>query len=169
MLLEYILGYALCLWTVVLATPQGLPIPAGGLANIRVLGNQSLNPMVMFNESVTSFNVTADNEIQIQCNGSSYGFDLDINDCEEAKAYFPASSDQVRWATRNTGWQKIIFPLPYRAMGDKALCYVQPVIINGASSAKATPNQVRNAAAKIRHECFSGGKLQGGVATNIGE
>ena len=110
-----------------------------------------------------------DNEIHIQCNGSLYGFDLDIGDCEEAKAYFPASSDQAQWATRHTGWQKDIFGLPYRAMGDKALCYVQPVIIDGASSAKATPNQVRNAAAMIRHKCASGGKLQGGIATNIGE
>ncbi len=169
MSLKYILGYALCLWIVVLAAPAPPHFILVG-APTNVLGsNYSLNPMVMSNESVTSSNVIGDNEIHIQCNGSFYGFDLDIGDCEEAKAYFPASSDQVQWATRHTGWQKDIFGLPYRAMGDKALCYVQPVILDGASSAKATLNQVRNAAAMIRHKCASGGKLQGGIATNIGE
>ncbi|CAF9943056.1 MAG: hypothetical protein ALECFALPRED_010502 [Alectoria fallacina] len=53
-------------------------------------------------------------------------------------------------------------------MGEKALCYVQPVLIGHATSARATTNQVRNAAAAIRHRCASGGNLQGGIATNIG-
>ena len=168
MSLNYILGYGLCLWTVVLATPPSkLPLVVGAPAN--VFKNLTLNPTVMVNESVTYSNVIGDNEIHVKCDGTAYGNDLDIDECEEAKAYFPTSPDQVLWATRHTGWQKEIFPLPYRAMSDKALCYVQPVIIDGASHARATPNEVRNAAVMIRHKCASGGKLQGGIATNIGK
>ncbi|KAL9077235.1 MAG: hypothetical protein Q9161_000501 [Pseudevernia consocians] len=122
----------------------------------------------MLNASVTAFNVTGAEDIHIQCDGSSYGFDLDVVDCKEANAYVPSSPDQVLWAESQTGLQEKIFALPYRAMGDKAMCYVQPLLINGTSSARATPNQVRNAAAAIRLNCASGGKLQGGIATNIG-
>ena len=122
----------------------------------------------MLNETVASLDVAGIDDIHIQCDGASYGFDLDIVDCEKAKAYIPASSKQVQWAERHTGWQKEIFLLPYRAMGNKALCYVQPILIDRATSARANTNQVRNAAAAIRDECYSNGKLQGGIATNIG-
>ena len=121
------------------------------------------------NGSMTSLSVTGSKDTHIKCDGASYGVDLEIIDCEQAKAHLPASSDQLQWAQRNTGWQKRIFSLPYRAMGDQASCYVQPILVNGVTSAKATPNQVRNAAAMIRSRCASGGKLQGGIATNIGK
>lgn len=121
------------------------------------------------NGSVPSFNVISDNRVHIQCDGASYGFDLDILDCEQAKAEIPANAEEFQWAERHTKWQKEIFALPYRSMGDKASCYVQTVLIGNAGSAKASLNQVRNAAASIRHKCASGGKLRGGIATNIGE
>lgn len=154
MSLKYALFYTSCLWILVLPKP---------------LTRNHQRDATILTASVTSFNVTGDEDIHIHCDGSSYGFDLDITDCEEAEAYVPFSPDPVWWAERHTGWQKKIFPLPYRAMGDKGMCYVQPVLINDASSAQATPNQVRNAAAAIRHKCASGGKLQGGIATSIGK
>ena len=133
------------------------------------LGTLSLYSTNASNGSVPSVNVTSDNKANIQCDGASYGVDLDIVDCEDAKAEVPASAEEYQWAERDTSWQKQIFALPYRSMGDKASCYVQTVLIGGATSAKASLNQVRNAAASIRHECASGGKLRGGIATNIGE
>ena len=119
--------------------------------------------------SVPSLNVTIDKDEHIQCDGASYGFDLDIVDCEEAKAEVPAGTEEHLWAERHDGWQKKILALPYRTMGDKASCYVQTVLIGNAGSARANLNQVRNAAASIRNKCASRGKLQGGIATNIGE
>lgn len=119
--------------------------------------------------SDTPLNVTSDNREHIKCNGASYGFNLDILDCEQAKADIRASPDENQWAERHTGWLKQIWPLPFRTMGDKASCYVQTVLIGDATSAKASLNQVRNAAASIRNYCASRGKLQGGIATNIGE
>lgn len=171
MSLKYAMGYASYLSILVLAKPVHLS-SLGESMVIRppenILGG-TLYPLSMSNESVTSLEGTGGKGIHIQCDGSSYGFDLDILDCEEAKACIPPNPENVQWAERHTGWQKQIFPLPYRAMGNKALCYVQPVLIDGATSAKATTNQVRNAAAAIRHKCGAGGILQGGIATNIGK
>lgn len=166
MSLKYGLGYAPCLLALVLAKPPNVAVVVGPSTNL--LG-ENLNLISASNESFTWLNVTGGKDIHVQCDGASYGFDLDIHDCERAKAYVPASPEQVQWAERHTGWQKQIFPLPYRAMGEKALCYVQPVLIGHATSARATTNQVRNAAAAIRHRCASGGNLQGGIATNIGK
>ena len=162
LLLKYVLGLTSCIETLVSAIP------------LRVSGSQTLNldldPIWQWNGSTTlPLNVTGNTNTHIECDGASYGFDLDISDCEDAKAYFPHGSDQVQWAERHTGWQKRIVPLPFRAMGDKGSCYVQPVLVDGASSAKATLNEVRNAAAMIRNRCASGGKLQGGKATMIGK
>lgn len=175
MSLKYTLGYAFCIGALVLGTPLELRSNSD-LANVNIYVDPppdplalTLDPTSASNKSVPSLNGTSDKDIHIQCHGASYGFDLDILDCEQAKAYVPASAEQVQWAERHTGWQKKIFPLPYRAMGNKASCYVQTILIDGAPFAKANLNQVRNAAATIRHECYSSGKLQGGIATNIGE
>ena len=129
-----------------------------------------LNSILPSNGSVTlPLNLTGSEDTHIECDGASYGFDLDVFDCEEAKKYIPPGRDQVQWVERDTAWQKEHVPLPYRSMGSKATCYVQPVVVEGATSAKASANEVRNAAAMIRNRCFVGGKLQGGIATKIGK
>ena len=175
---KYALVIAFYIGSRVLATPMGqhpgdnVSSAEGQLMMIYPASDPlpfDLEPTSTLNKSPTLLNVTSSTDVHIQCDGASYGFDLDISDCEEAEAYFPIYPDQVQWAERHTGSQKQIFSLPYRAMGDKASCYVQPVLINGATSAKAAPNEVRNAAAMIRDRCASDGKLHGGMATNIGK
>ena len=172
---KYALGVAFYIGSRVLANPilqrPGFNMSSAGDHIIQTSDPLPLDlkPTSASNPSPTPLNVTSSKDVHIQCDGASYGFDLDISDCEEANAYFPIYPDQVQWASRHTGSQKQIFPLPYRAMGDKASCYVQPVLIDGATSAKAAPNEVRNAAVMIRDRCASGGKLQGGMATNIGK
>lgn len=130
--------------------------------------SEGLYPLSMSNESATSSDLKIYDNIHIECNGSSYGFDLDITDCELAKAFVPASSEEMLWAERSSHSLKQYSPLPYRSMGEKAICYVETSLINGATSGKASTNQIRNAAAAIRHQCYSGGRLQGGIARNIG-
>lgn len=188
---KYALGIALYIGSRVLANPivqrlsdrePGNPIaqrPGDNVSFPRAYFTQTypasdplpfdLEPTSASNPSPTLVNVTSSEDVHIQCDGASYGFDLDISDCEEAMAYFPTYPDQVQWAERHTDSQTQIFSLPYRAMGDKASCYIQPVVIDGATSANAAPNEVRNAAAMIRDRCASGGKLQGGMATSIGK
>lgn len=175
MVSKYALGYASCIGTLVLAKPLALNSSEAYKSSLYTklslpsdLQALDLNSLSPSNGPTASLNVTGGPDLHIQCDGASYGFDLDIEDCERAKAYVPPGSEQVQWAERHTGWQKRIMPLPYRSMGDKAVCYVQPLLVDGATSAKASFNDIRNTAAAIRHRCFSGGKLQGGIATNIG-
>ena len=168
MSLKYALVLTSYIGILVLANPVTLPNDT--LIQIHPASDLSLGfqPTFPSNES-TLPSVTGNQNTHIHCDGASYGFDLEIVECEEAKAYFPVGADQVQWAERHTGWQKRISPLPFRTMGEKASCYVQPILVDGATSARASPNEVRNAAVMIRSRCYSGGKLQGGIATNIGE
>ena len=50
---------------------------------------------------------------------------------------------------------------------DEALCYLQPVLINGAEFGYATLRQIRNAASELVLQCASSAE-QGGIATNVG-
>ena len=163
--LKYTLAFASYVGNLVLATPITKNVYLSSLNS-----SLDLNSIMPSNETVTlSLNLTGSEGTHIQCDGASYGFDLDVSDCEEAKKYVPFGRDQVQWVERDTTWKKEHVPLPYRVMGSKATCYVQPVLVEGAAFAKASTNQVRNAAAMIRNRCFAGGKLQGGIATKIGE
>lgn len=50
---------------------------------------------------------------------------------------------------------------------DKALCYLQPVLLNGAEFSSATFSQIRDAASELVLKCASSAE-QGGIATNFG-
>ena len=50
---------------------------------------------------------------------------------------------------------------------DKALCYLQPVLLNGAEFSSATFSQIRDAASELVLKCASSAE-QGGIATNLG-
>ena len=167
MSLKYALAYASYISILVLAKPLGSPGPRAVALHARTLSGD-LYPLSMSNDSATSSGLKGDENIHIECNGSSYGFDLDITDCELAKAFVPANSEEIVWAERHTTSFKRYQPLPYRSMGEKAICYVEASLMNGATSGVASNNQIRNAAAMIRHQCYSNGRLQGGIATNIG-
>ena len=125
-----------------------------------------LDPTRETNDSLASF---SGENLHIQCDGYSYGTGLNLSDCQEAIAFFPASFRQVQWAERHTGLPEQTFPLPYKAMSNFGSCYVQPVLVNGASSATASPDQVRYAAAAILNQCATSETVVGGNATNIGE
>ena len=177
MTLKTTLGYALYVGSLVLARPSvNGPDQNSSQSAIEIESLPSIPSNLMKDlsthalpiEPITSLDVIGSKDIHIKCDGATYGFDLNVSDCGAANAHVPASSDQYQWAERRSGSPTNIFPLPYRSMGDNASCYIQPVLVDGASSALATLNEARNAAALIRGRCYSGGKLQGGIATNIG-
>ena len=171
MSLKYALWYASLFGSLVLSKPlESIAFQTIQLPTANYSGAQDGSDMThIWSDNSASFNATVAKDAIVKCDGASYGFDLDVDDCELAKAYVMRGAEQMLWAERNTGWQKKIVPLPYRAMGVQATCYVQAVLIDGAPSAKASLNDIRNAAAAIRGTCYSNGKLQGGIATNIGE
>ena len=161
--LKYVLGLASYVGNLISATPIALVGNGQG-------SSLDLNSYLPSNGSAESpFNLTGSEDIHIQCDGASYGFDLDVSDCEEATAYVPPGRDQILWVERNSTSKEKHVPLPYRSMGSKATCYVQAVLGDGAASAEASANEVRNAAAMVRGKCYAGGKLQGGIATKIGK
>ena len=168
--LKYTLGFASCVCNLVLATPLG-PVSSRQDPPVDIQRSTlDLNSIFPSNGTVgLPFNLTGSEDTHVQCDGASYGFDLDVLDCEDANTYVPPGRDQIQWLERNSTWQKESVPLPYRAMGSNATCYIQAVLVEGAASAMASTNEVRNAAAMIRRKCYAGGKLQGGIATKIGK
>lgn len=50
---------------------------------------------------------------------------------------------------------------------DKARCYLEPVLLNGAVWGSASPSQIREAASDLLVGCASKAE-QGGIATNFG-
>ena len=50
---------------------------------------------------------------------------------------------------------------------DEARCYLEPVLLNGATLAGATLSQIRDAASDLLLKCASRAE-QGGLATNFG-
>ena len=175
MSLNIVLGFASCIGSLVQATPTHLSLGRSNLlSTIRAYqapgspSSLNLGSTNQSNAAVSLPDGPGSNEIHIQCDGASYGFDLDFLDCESANMNFRPSVDQAQWAERHPGMNKQILSLPYRYMGNKASCYFQPVLIGSASPATASPDQVRTAANMLRNKCVLDGKLQGGIATNIG-
>lgn len=52
-------------------------------------------------------------------------------------------------------------------LSDEALCYLQPVLLNGAEFGSATLTQMREAASDLVLQCASRAE-QGGIANNLG-
>ncbi len=71
-----------------------------------------------------------------------------------------AALDAVFWGWRSlTHW-----------MGeDKGRCYVETTLVQGADIAHTSLGQVKTAAEEVLQKCSSGGRLQGGIAYNIGK
>ena len=168
--LKYALGLASYVGSLVLASPLA-PLSTDQASPVDIpRSSLDLNSIFRPNGTVgLPFNLTGSEDPHVQCDGAAYGFDLDVLDCEDAMAYVPPGRDQIQWLERDTTWKQKYVPLPYRAMGSNATCYVQAVLGEGAASAMASTNEVRNAAAMIRSKCYAGGKLQGGIATKIGK
>ena len=121
----------------------------------------------------------------IQCD-QRYGEDLDIFDCQNAISQFNDGTDLLAVADRRaivTGDQDTL-PLPFRVMGsklcgilpwlwtayvhqDSAHCFVQPVLMPGASLGKVSLNQVKAASSAILGRCAFSPSL-GGIAKHLG-
>ena len=116
-----------------------------------------------------SINTPGDNGFTVVCDGDTYGHNPDIRDCETAKENLIPDSSIWTLGERRTGLPPQTVPLPYRVMGDRGLCYVQPVLIGDHKTGQASINMMRRAAAAIIVRCATDTSSQGGIATNIGK
>lgn len=111
---------------------------------------------------------TAENSFTIHCDGEKYGYRPSIRDCEGAREVMVPDTRIWTLGERRTGLPTDIVPLPYRVMGDRAICYVEPVLIGDHRTAQASLNMIRRAAGALIVQCATNSDSQGGIATNIG-
>ena len=64
-----------------------------------------------------AINLNASNDLQIQCDGEKYGFNPNVNDCQNARSYYKRSSRLFTYGERHSGHPTDVFPLPFRLMG----------------------------------------------------
>lgn len=128
-----------------------------------------VEPMFPSNASVPTSNASAENGFTIRCDGEAYGYNPNILDCEDAKEYLLPDASTWTFGERHTGLPADILPLPYLVMGDRGLCYVQAILIGDHTTAKASLNMLRRAAAALVVQCATSVVSQGGIATNIGK
>jgi len=69
-------------------------------------------------QPIISVNTSAGNRFTVQCNGSRFGYNPNLSDCQSAKGYIYPDSEQRTWKERHTpGQTELDFPLPFRGMG----------------------------------------------------
>ena len=129
----------------------------------------AVEPISLVNASIALLNTSAENGFTIRCDGETYGYNPNIRDCEEAKENLMPDPKIWTLGERNTGLPPQTVPLPYRVMGDRGICYVQPVLVGDHKTGKASIDMIRRAAAAIIVRCATDTTSQGGIATNIGK
>ena len=146
-------------------------------------------------DAATPLNASS-NTIQVQCDGEKYGFNPNVEDCQNARSYYKRSSQLFTFGQRHSGQARNVFPLPYRLMGgmllrvlghlsfllepffkrirlrpstDEALCYFEPILVdNSLGTGVASVNQFNNAAYELILQCAVR-QSKGGIATGIGK
>lgn len=116
----------------------------------------------------SAIQLNASNVLRVQCDGEKYGFNPDVPDCQQARSYYKRSSQLFTYGERHSGHGIDVFPLPYRLMGDEALCYFEPVLIDASlGTGVASINHLSNAAYELILQCAVR-QSKGGIATGIG-
>ncbi|KAM0804547.1 hypothetical protein BDR22DRAFT_605878 [Usnea florida] len=114
---------------------------------------------------------TEDNapSFKVTCNGQFFGRNPNLADCESAKEYVSPDTDLYTWGPRHEGLGAEVFPMPFRIMGDRGLCFFQVVLVDEQKrTARASLGQVRRAASALILQCAAGTESVGGMAKNIG-
>ena len=124
------------------------------------------NPNVTVLPSNASLNTS---RFRVVCDGETYGYNPNIRDCEQAKEDWAPDAKVWTLGERRTGLPPDTVPLPYRVIGPRGLCYIQPTLIGDHRTGKASINMIRRAAAAIILQCIATAGSQGGIATGIGK
>ena len=152
-----------------------------------------LDSLVLLNGSNAedAIEISASNDLHIQCDGEKYGSNPNVIDCQDARSYYKRSSQLFTYAERHSGQPASAFPLPVRQMGGKLFdvfisshglgvessslmdsadggkCYFEPVLIDKSRIGKSSINQLSDAAYALILQCAVR-QSKGGIATGIG-
>ena len=84
-----------------------------------ILNLTSLDQLFPSNASIQDPNPSSGSKLDIQCDGTNYGFNPSISDCEGARSYIVPDSEQLIFGERHTGLPESTVALPYMVMGGK--------------------------------------------------
>ncbi|KAL9133091.1 MAG: hypothetical protein Q9175_005730 [Cornicularia normoerica] len=146
----------------ILLTALVLALPSTTIISALTLNSPSL---ILAGSAIA--NVTSSNYIH-QCDGTAYGSNLNSASCTEALNEINASlTMEQTYGQRYTGPFDV--KLPKRYISSDGLCVIQPSIIPGESSARASPQEVAFAAGYIIDQCVNARPSTGGRVRDIGQ
>ena len=106
----------LSLWaSIITAVPLDAGQNAASIASI----NSAPADLSQLNASTLGLNVSVGGSFEVKCNGTTYGVNPSLSDCESAREYITPDSTQQTFGQRHTGLPDDTFPLPFRMMGGR--------------------------------------------------
>ncbi|CAF9927366.1 MAG: hypothetical protein ALECFALPRED_003692 [Alectoria fallacina] len=118
------------------------------------------------NLSTVTGNTSSGNLLKLRCDPVRYGRNLNVESCRKVFGFIAQDDTQTVFAERG-----IVQPhdlnLPFRATSNDARCYVQPILTEGAVTARASPREVGEAAYTLFQECVVKRGV-GGIVGDIG-
>ena len=127
--------------------------------------HNALTSSLLFNNTPNA-TYTPSNVLRIQCDGIHYSHNLNPSSCRDVFNYIGKSDEQVTFSERHTGRPNDV-GLPFRIMSSDGLCFVQPLLVRGASTARATLTQIGQTAYTLFQRCVIE-KGIGGIAASVG-
>ncbi|KAL8638484.1 MAG: hypothetical protein Q9228_004361 [Teloschistes exilis] len=102
------------------------------------------------------------------CDDAKYGHTLDVDDCLGALDRIINSRASVTFADRDLTIERPEWdPLPWRWMGGRSSCYIEPVLKSGAQTGRTSFYKIREAAYELVTECALR-QRKGGTVTGLG-
>lgn len=145
-----------------------ISLPALVLAfpSITIISTLTLsNPSLILQGSTTK-NLTVSNYIY-DCSGTKYGYNLNSTSCTEALFQIDAASTtEQTYGPRLRGSFDV--KLPKRYISSDGRCIIEPQIVPGEFSARASLQEVAFAARFIVDSCVTARPSQGGTVQHIG-
>lgn len=126
------------------------------------------SPWEVADPSVLSERAFEANGYTFTCDDAKYGHNLDVDDCLGALARIINSRASVTFADRDLTIEKPDWdPLPWRWMGGRSSCYIEPVLKAGAQTGRTSFYKIREAAYELVTECALR-QRKGGTVTGLG-
>ncbi|KAL2055746.1 hypothetical protein ABVK25_003990 [Lepraria finkii] len=109
---------------------------------------------------------SSENVVSINCDGGRFGGNLNVRSCRTIFNWVSMDEQQITFSQRHSGIPGDL-GLPWRVYSNDTTCFIQPVLISGATSGHASQKQIGLAALALYQHCVVRGGV-GGVAADIG-
>ncbi|KAL8663589.1 MAG: hypothetical protein Q9202_003777 [Teloschistes flavicans] len=160
----WLFAFASIFWTPVSAAALDTSVLSGRVIPIYM----TPDTRDVANSSSLSERAFEANGYSFDCDDVKYGHDLDVDDCMSALSRIINSRASITFADREETIERPDWdPLPWRWMGGRSSCYIEPVLKAGAQTGKTTFYKIREAAYELVTTCaLRQGK--GGTVSGLG-